>query len=583
VTAFRVGSATHVGQVRSNNQDSWLVHDEQAVYAVADGMGGHQGGEVASAIAVETLEAIVSDATSESMVEAVKEANRRIISRATDTTELRGMGTTLVAIALVNRGSDDEEIAWVNVGDSRVYLLRDGDLVQLSRDHSLVEDLRRGGQLSDEEAAIHPQRNILTRALGIDREVEVDSDAVMPFLGDRFLLCSDGLFNEVDRDTIIATLVALDDPDAAAEELVRLANQGGGRDNITCVIVDVTDDNGRAAKAAELAAASAAAAEARRAAEDGDQPTPDEVEVDTVETVGSDAGVPHQADPVEAMVATAAPGALAEGVDDEVPTEDDPTPPDGTPLPPPPPPPAADVAAPAEPTTVDPADEATTEPGVEATTEPATVEEPAAFINPGFPTADGEEQAGSERFINPGFPTADAAPAADDDLPFGEPAVAYRDPDAGDRRHRGRILAGIGIVLVVVLAVLGGLTWYGGRGYFVTNDEQDLAIYEGKPGGFLWVEPSLVETSDVTLADASDAGRRSEVFDEPTFSSLDEARAYLDAIASEAEAAAEEDEPTTTTTEARTTTTDRSTTTTTGASTTGPGQQAQTPSTAPGP
>jgi protein phosphatase len=137
MTTFNVGSASDVGQVRSNNQDSKLVADDVSVFAVADGMGGHQGGEVASAIAVETLEAVITEPTTASVVEAVKEANRRIFSRAADTVELRGMGTTLVAIALVNRGEDDEEVAWVNVGDSRAYLLRDGELHQLSRDHTV--------------------------------------------------------------------------------------------------------------------------------------------------------------------------------------------------------------------------------------------------------------------------------------------------------------------------------------------------------------------------------------------------------------------------------------------------------------
>ncbi|HXH56865.1 Stp1/IreP family PP2C-type Ser/Thr phosphatase, partial [Iamia sp.] len=268
MTSFRVGSASDVGQLRTNNQDSKLIADAVSVFAVADGMGGHQGGEVASAIAVETLEAVISEPTTASVVEAVKEANRRIFSRAEDTTELRGMGTTLVAIALVNQDGADEEIAWVNVGDSRVYLLRDGELHQLSRDHSLVEDLRRGGQLSEEEAAIHPQRNILTRALGIDQEVEVDSDSLLPLTGDRFLLCSDGLFNEVDPTTLVDTLTSGEDPDAVAHELVRLANAGGGRDNITCVVVDVTDDGGGATRAAATGASTAGGATAVAGATD---------------------------------------------------------------------------------------------------------------------------------------------------------------------------------------------------------------------------------------------------------------------------------------------------------------------------
>lgn len=236
---FRVGAATDVGRVRSNNQDSNLVATN--LYAVADGMGGHQGGEVASAIAVDTLKDAVTEPTAESLIEGVKLANRTIFERQADAPELRGMGTTLCAVALVETADDTEEILVVNVGDSRVYRFRDDELTQITRDHSLVEDLRREGRLTDAEAAVHPHRNVLTRALGIDTNVVVDDFRLEPQRDDRFLLCSDGLFNEVSEDRIAATLRRLADPDDAASELVRLANENGGRDNITCVIVDIAD------------------------------------------------------------------------------------------------------------------------------------------------------------------------------------------------------------------------------------------------------------------------------------------------------------------------------------------------------
>lgn len=248
-TRFKVGSATDKGQLRSDNQDSKLIADGRSLFAVADGMGGHRGGEVASALALEVLESSVEEPTQVSLVTAVELANTRVHSAAADDPELRGMGTTLCAIALVETDDGDEEIAWVNVGDSRIYLFRDDGLLQLSTDHSLVEDLRRDGQLTDEEAAVHPQRNILTRALGIDTEVQVDSRTIIPYTGDRFLLCSDGLFNEVTLDQITATLRRLADPREAADELVRQANDHGGRDNITAVIVDVVDDGGRSVAA----------------------------------------------------------------------------------------------------------------------------------------------------------------------------------------------------------------------------------------------------------------------------------------------------------------------------------------------
>jgi len=245
VTTLRAGSATHVGQVRSNNQDSKLVVAGVDLYGVADGMGGHQGGEVASALAVEVTEQHATEPTLDSLKAAVRLANRTIFEKAGSDRDLHGMGTTLVAVQLVD-GPEGQEVAWVNVGDSRVYLLRDDRLRQLSHDHSLVEDLVRDGQLTPAEAAVHPQRNILTRALGIDLDVDVDGTTVLPFTGDRFLLCSDGLFNEVNEDQMASVLRRLADPTEAAEELVRLANEGGGRDNITVVVVDVVDDGGRA-------------------------------------------------------------------------------------------------------------------------------------------------------------------------------------------------------------------------------------------------------------------------------------------------------------------------------------------------
>ncbi|MCU1499635.1 MAG: serine/threonine protein phosphatase [Acidimicrobiales bacterium] len=253
-TVLRAGSATDIGQVRSNNQDSRLVVTSASLYGVADGMGGHQGGEVASAMAVEITEANATEPTLESLKEAVRLANRTIFEKAGSDRDLHGMGTTLVAVQVVD-GPEGDEVAWVNVGDSRVYLLRSDRLIQLSHDHSLVEDLVRDGQLTQAEAAVHPQRNILTRALGIDMDVEVDGSTVLPFDGDRFLLCSDGLFNEVSEDRMASVLRRLADPTEAAEELVRLANEGGGRDNITVVVVDVVDDGGRSAAASAAMAA----------------------------------------------------------------------------------------------------------------------------------------------------------------------------------------------------------------------------------------------------------------------------------------------------------------------------------------
>jgi protein phosphatase len=235
---LRWGLATDVGRVRSGNEDASLVNDK--LFAVADGMGGHRGGAVASQVALDTLGDNFTEASPDALVAAANVANERVFEQSNDDPDLHGMGTTLVAIAPVE---DDDLLAWIHVGDSRIYLYRDGELTQLTEDHSLVEQWVREGAISAEEARSHPQRNILTRALGISADVGIDQGTVIPYAGDRFVLCSDGLFNEVDEGRIAATLRRLADPQEAAHELVRLALDGGGRDNITVLLVDVVDDD----------------------------------------------------------------------------------------------------------------------------------------------------------------------------------------------------------------------------------------------------------------------------------------------------------------------------------------------------
>ena len=245
MTSFRWGSATDVGQVRQNNQDSLLA--TETLFVVADGMGGHRGGEVASAVAVEAVQnRYAPGASVDDLVDAVREANEAVVARADEEPELRGMGTTLTGLALVV-ADGEERLGIVNVGDSRLYLLKRDALDQITDDHSLVATLVRQGQLTAAEAEEHPHRNILTRALGIEPTVQVDTWELLPFAGDRYLLCSDGLFNEVSEDEIARVLRDVEDPDDAASQLVAMANEGGGRDNITVLIVDVEDDDGRAA------------------------------------------------------------------------------------------------------------------------------------------------------------------------------------------------------------------------------------------------------------------------------------------------------------------------------------------------
>lgn len=238
MTVLQPGAAEDVGQVRQSMQDAVLVKEN--LYAVADGMGGHRGGEIAARIAIESLAEHFTEPTTEVLVDAVQKANDAIVQRADLEPGLRGMGTTICAMALVGDGGN-ERIGIVNVGDSRLYLLRAGSetLEQITEDHSLVATLERQGQLTKAEAAVHPHRNILTRALGIDAKVMVDSWEVMPCKGDRYLLCSDGLFNEVEEDQITSVLRSNADPEQAARTLVDMANANGGRDNISVVVVDV--------------------------------------------------------------------------------------------------------------------------------------------------------------------------------------------------------------------------------------------------------------------------------------------------------------------------------------------------------
>lgn len=244
MTILRSATATDVGQVRQVNQDRVLSTDD--LWVVADGMGGHQAGEVAAEVAVASIRSHLDAHGAASLPEAVVDANTAVIERAGSSPDLAGMGTTVTALALAPGSQPDgadDMLVLANVGDSRTYLLAAGgsQLLQISQDHSLVATLERQGQLTAAEAAVHPQRNIITRALGVDPVVMVDSWDLKPVTGDRYLMCSDGLTNEVDEDVITAVLLQFDDPAQAADELVRLANEGGGRDNITVAVVDVVE------------------------------------------------------------------------------------------------------------------------------------------------------------------------------------------------------------------------------------------------------------------------------------------------------------------------------------------------------
>jgi len=196
VTVLRSGSATDVGRVRKVNQDLPLETDN--LYAVADGMGGHVGGEVAAQVAVDALlQVFTREPTKAGLAEAFSKANHAVWQESQDHSELRGMGTTLTAVALVGGEDGRDVLALANVGDSRAYLFSEDRIVQVTADHSLAEERMRHGEITEEEAAVHPQRHILTRALGISTDVETDMWELQVRSGDRIVLCSDGLSNEL--------------------------------------------------------------------------------------------------------------------------------------------------------------------------------------------------------------------------------------------------------------------------------------------------------------------------------------------------------------------------------------------------
>ncbi len=429
---LRAGGVTDVGRLRTINQDSFILLADRDLYVVADGMGGHQGGEVASRLAIDTLQAAYHDPTPDSLSDAMAVANHRIHLQADDDPDLRGMGTTVVAAALVPVEGDDAEdrhqLVIANVGDSRAYLFRDSSLIQLTEDHSLVADLVREGRITPEEAEAHPQRNIVTRVLGVYEHVEVDLWPVDPVEGDRVLLCSDGLFNEVGDDQISAVLRRLDDPHEAAAELVRLANEGGGRDNITVVVLDVVDDGG---------------------------------------------------------VAEAASSALA-----------------------------GEAGA-----------------------------------------------AGSDRDLA-GFGTAldDDRPARTDVAPPSRRARrrARRTARRAERSQRTRLTWRALVFSAVVVAVVAGafatIQWYGMSTYYVGFDGDEVAIFRGRPGGLLWIEPELEERTGIERGDvpasylaALETGREQ--------ATRTEAERYVSNIERDLIEAAEDEERTTTSTTAAVTTT----------------------------
>ena len=237
MTRWRYAAATDTGLVRETNQDAVFVDDSLAI--VADGMGGHAAGEVASAMAVEAIyNSFLTRPTIEGLLSGVQEANREVLSDAKANPERFGMGTTVMVVGLTHDGNGVTTPTMLHVGDSRAYQLRDGALRQLSADHSVAEEWVRMGRLTSEEALTHPRRHQLTRAIGVDDNIEIDVMSLNVQSGDRVLLCSDGLSNELDPAHLAELAGAPGSLDEAVTKLIDAAKVSGGRDNISAVLLE---------------------------------------------------------------------------------------------------------------------------------------------------------------------------------------------------------------------------------------------------------------------------------------------------------------------------------------------------------
>ncbi|MEO9175720.1 MAG: Stp1/IreP family PP2C-type Ser/Thr phosphatase [Gaiellales bacterium] len=233
-------SSTHTGKVRRTNEDAFL--DDPPLFVVADGMGGARAGEVASRLAIDTfleLRPLPDETGAQRLRRTILESNRRVLERSQSDPTAAGMGSTVTAALL-----EGDRVVLGHVGDSRAYLLRDDVLQQLSHDHSLVAELERAGRLTHEEAAVHPQRSVITRALGATDELDVDTSVVAVREGDVLLLCSDGLSGLIGDDAIAGLIGGGGRLDEAVRRLVRAANDAGGDDNVTAVAFRIGGDPG---------------------------------------------------------------------------------------------------------------------------------------------------------------------------------------------------------------------------------------------------------------------------------------------------------------------------------------------------
>jgi len=237
---LKTTASTNIGLIRQTNEDSYLCINPKT-YAVADGMGGHAAGEIASKLLVNTIEdffseKILMEIDQDVLEKIILKANERILEKAQKHTEYAGMGTTASLLHI-----EADTCFWAHIGDSRIYLLRNNQLAQITQDHSLVWDLVLNGTLTQEEALIHPQRNMLTRAVGIDADIKVDKGSFALEKNDKLLLCTDGLTNMV-NEIELQEILASETIDDKAAALIDQAIRAGGVDNITAIILENDDD-----------------------------------------------------------------------------------------------------------------------------------------------------------------------------------------------------------------------------------------------------------------------------------------------------------------------------------------------------
>jgi serine/threonine protein phosphatase PrpC len=511
MTVLRAAAETHTGYVRSTNQDLALVSGD--LVAVADGMGGHLGGEVAARTAIEELlEAYLRERTGDGLVSAARRANRAVWRKSRVDRKLHGMGTTLTAAALVSQsagvgdesGSDRRtQLILVNVGDSRAYVLDKNTrrLRQLTEDHSVVEEMVRQGELTPEEAAVHPHRHVLTRALGIEAEVTLDIWDLAAEVGSRFLLCSDGLTNEVSDQEIAAVLATATSPEHAAKELVGRALGHGGMDNVTVVVADVVEGDLDLSDVPELVPPRPPRPEA---------PVMGTPELTEAIPVSAPAGTPAVTPPGVPAPGGASPGSGAVALPVSGGTG------------------ATSVAGGAIAGAVSglaggvvaaaAADGATSQiaaapPAERARRKGRSMTAPLAVTPaavggvidgdglawPDASTAGGARDAGEHaRQSGSGFLVDDLGAT------HTRPIVLVR--QKRERAPRDRIVTFRVVVFVLFLVALVGGTagviiWYDQSSYFIALHGDSVAIFEGRPGGMLWFKPQLIETSRITTSE----------------------------------------------------------------------------------